>query len=142
MSQTEVKGNAHLIDEHDGENGLVDMFGFAAGEKEKERERRQGGEGGHLAQHVAKIGADCDDSEVGQRSTKFSLREALDSLQDDIELSSLAGTDGNTCGLNKTKKERAEVSVNCRLETFFFPFFHLSCQILYPGFNNCCLYIL
>lgn len=72
--------------------------------RKRERERRQGGQGGHLAQHVAKIGADCDDSEVGQRSTKFSLREALDSLQDDIELSSLAGTDGNTCGLNKTKK--------------------------------------
>ncbi len=52
----------------------------------------------------------CDNSEVGQSSAKFDLREALDSLQDDIELSSLAGTNGNTCGL-KTKRKR-KVSVN------------------------------
>lgn len=71
---------------------------------------------------MAKIGADCDDSEVGQRSTKFSLREALDSLQDDIELSSLAGTDGNTCGLNKTKKESRGFG-ELQIRDFFLSFF-------------------
>lgn len=101
-----TKCNPHLIDEHDGENGLVDVPGFAVGEKEREGGRkRKGGQGRHLAQHVAGIGTQCDNSEVGQSSAKFNLREARDSLQDDIELSSLAGTNGNTCGLKqKTKK--------------------------------------
>lgn len=45
------------------------------------------------------IGTECDNSEVGQSSTNFDLREAFDSLQDDIELSSLAGTNGNPCSL-------------------------------------------
>lgn len=48
-SQTEVKGNAHLIDEHDRENGLIDVFGFAAGEKEKEREREKTGRSGRTS---------------------------------------------------------------------------------------------
>lgn len=74
---------------------------------------------------MAEIGADCENSEVGQRSTKFSLREAWDSLQDDIELSSLAGTDGNTCGLNKTKKNESrgfsELQIRDLIPSFFPP---------------------
>lgn len=101
-----TKCNPHLIDEHDGENGLVDVLGFAVGEKEREGGRER--QGRHLAQHVAEIGTQCDNSEVGQSSAKLNLREACDSLQDDIELSSLAGTNGNTCGL----KQKTEVSVN------------------------------
>lgn len=42
--------------------------------------------------------------EVGQSLAEFNLREALDSFQDDIELSSLAGTNGNTTGLNGKNK--------------------------------------
>lgn len=90
-----AKCNPHLIDEHDGENGLVDELGFAAGEKKGERVRVRGG-------HVAQTGARCDNSEeVGESSVRVDLREAWDSLQDDVKLSSLAGTNWNTCGLNK-----------------------------------------
>lgn len=55
---------------------------------------------------MAEMGTEFDNREVGRSSIKSNLREALDSLQDDIELSSLAGTDGNTCGLNKEKRKR------------------------------------
>lgn len=58
--------------------------------------------GGHLARHVAQTGTRCDNSEeVGESSVRVDLREAWDSLQDDVKLSSLAGTNWNTCGLNK-----------------------------------------
>lgn len=67
----------------------------------RKRERRGGVKRGHLAQHVAQIGTQCDNSEVGGSSVRFNLREAWDSFQDDIKLSSLAGTNGNTGGLNK-----------------------------------------
>lgn len=56
-SQTAPNVTPHLIDEHDGENGHVDEFGFAAGEKEGETWR---GQRGHLAQHVAQIGTQCE----------------------------------------------------------------------------------
>lgn len=96
-----LKGQGpHLIDEHDWENGLVEKLSYAAEEKKKERERR-GGQRGHLAKHVAKTGTECGNSKVGESSTKFDLREAFDSLQNDIELSTLAGTYGNSCGLKK-----------------------------------------
>lgn len=98
VSKTAPNVSPHLIDEHDGENGHVDEFGFAAGEKEGETWR---GQRGHLAQHVAQLGTQCDNSEVGESSVRFNLREAWDSFQDDIKLSSLAGTNGNTGGLNK-----------------------------------------
>lgn len=52
---------------------------------------------------MSKKWEDHDNTEVGQSSAELNLREALDSLQDDIELSSLAGTNGNTSGL-KTKQ--------------------------------------
>lgn len=97
-----LKGEGpHLVDEHDGENGLVDELGCAAEQKERQRRR---GQRGHLAQHVAKMGTECGNSKVGESSTKFDLREALDSLQYDIELSSLAGTNRNSCGLKKESK--------------------------------------
>lgn len=70
----------------------------------RSRKERRGGQGGNLAQHVAKVRTVCVNSDVGHSSTKFDLREALDSLQNDIELSSLAGTNGNPCGLEKTKR--------------------------------------
>lgn len=43
-------------------------------------------------------------SEVGHRSTTFDLREAWDSLHDDIELRSLTGTNGNSRGLTRRDK--------------------------------------
>lgn len=61
------------------------------------------GQKGHLS-HVFKKGNGAI-PEVGQSSAKFNLREALDSLQDDIELSSLAGTNGNTTGLNEKTRQ-------------------------------------
>lgn len=42
---------------------------------------------------------------------EFNLREALDSLQDDIELSSLAGTNGNTSGLNGKKNKTGDLLI-------------------------------
>lgn len=61
---------------------------------------------------MAEIGTRCDNSKVGQSSAKFNLREACDSLQDDIELGSLAGTDGNTCGLKKNQTTTTKICVN------------------------------
>lgn len=49
--------------------------------------------------HVSKKGKWNDNPDLGRSSVELNLREALDSLQDDIELSSLAGTNGNTSGL-------------------------------------------
>lgn len=46
-----TKWDPHLIYEHDGENGLVDELGFAVGQK---RAGDGVGQGGHLAQHVAR----------------------------------------------------------------------------------------
>lgn len=82
---------SHLIDEHDGENGLVEVLGFPAG-----RRRETGG----LPRTPGSTRLEpCGNSDVGQSSIDKHLREALDSLQNDIELSSLAGPDGNPCGL-------------------------------------------
>lgn len=51
--------------------------------------------------HVSQTGQKHENTKVGRSSAEGHLREALDSLQDDIELSPLAGTNGNTSGLNK-----------------------------------------
>lgn len=45
----------------------------------------------------------CGNGEAGRSSAN--LREAGDSLQNDIELSSLTGTNGNPCGLKGSKKD-------------------------------------
>lgn len=109
------RGIPHLIDEHDGENGLVDVLGFAAGaEREREREGRFRKDiwlnmWPKWGQNVATV-----NSKVGQSSTKFNLREAWNSLQDDIELGSLAGTNGNSCGL----KRETKTSVSDKVERF------------------------
>lgn len=58
--------------------------------------------------HVSKKGKQHDNTKVGQSSAECNLREALDSLQDDIELSPLAGTNGNTSGLNEKNWQRVE----------------------------------
>lgn len=41
------------------------------------------------------MGTQCDNTKVGRSAAKFNLREASNSFQDDVELSSLAGADGN-----------------------------------------------
>lgn len=52
------------------------------------------------------MGTQCDNAKVGRSAAKFNLREASDSFQDDVELSSLAGADGNACGLLRQKTQR------------------------------------
>lgn len=102
MCSNHAERNPHLIDEHDGKNGLVDEPGFAAGGEERQT---KAGQKGHLS-HVSKKGKQHNNTKVGRSSAERNLREALDSLQDDIELSPLAGTNGNTSGLNKTIDNR------------------------------------
>lgn len=103
MSLSDRAGwNSHLIDEHDGEDGLIDEPGSAASGEDKAdnvtSERT-------FVSHVFKKGNGAI-PEVGQSLVEFNLREALNSLQDDIELSSLAGTNGNTSGLNEKTRQR------------------------------------
>lgn len=94
--------NPHLIDEHDGKDGLIDEPGGAvSGEDKLDNGRSER----TFVSRVFKKGNGAT-PEVGQSLVEFNLREALDSLQDDIELSSLAGTNGNTSGLNEKKKKR------------------------------------
>lgn len=54
-----------------------------------------GGGGEHLSQHVAKMGTQCDNRKVGHSAAKFNLRESGNSFDDDIDLGSLAGANGD-----------------------------------------------
>lgn len=103
MRSDRAQRNPHLVDEHDGENRLVDEPGLAAG---GEGRQTRAGQKRTSVSHVSKKGKRRDTAEVGQSSAEFNLREALDSLQDDVELSSLAGTNGDTSGLNKRGSTR------------------------------------
>lgn len=98
MRSSHAERNPHLVDEHDRENGLIDVPGFAAG---GEKRQTKAGQKGHMSHMCPKKGKQHDNTKVGRSSAECNLREALDSLHDDIELSSLAGTNGNTSGLNK-----------------------------------------
>lgn len=40
MRSSHAERNPHLVDEHDGENGLIDISGFAAGGEKRERPRQ------------------------------------------------------------------------------------------------------
>lgn len=89
----------HLVDEHDGENGLVEEPGFPAVAETRRVSGGGGGGGGggrHLSQHVAGTGTQCDNSKVGHSAAKFNSRESGHSLHNDIDLGPLAGADGNT----------------------------------------------
>lgn len=117
--------NPHLIDEHDGEDGLIDEPGGAvSGEDKADNGRSER----TFVSHVFKKGNGAI-PEVGQSLVEFNLREALDSLQDDIELSSLAGTDGNTSGLNE--KNRTGDLLICTYSTQCFGFVHLMFSLCY-----------
>lgn len=109
-----VGWNPHLIDEHDGEDGLIDVPGGAvSGEDKLDNGRSER----TFVSRVFKKGNGAT-PEVGQSLVEFNLREALDSLQDDIELSSLAGTNGNTSGLNEKKQERGFINLHIFITMF------------------------
>lgn len=48
MRSNQAERNPYLVDEHDGENGLVDVPGFAAGGEKRQTKAGQKGHSSHM----------------------------------------------------------------------------------------------
>lgn len=85
----------HLIDIHNGENCLIEEFCFA------EKEKVEISLAFFLLQNILQWFL----------RQFFYLREARDSLQYDVKLSSLTGTNGNPCSLRENKKTKGQFTI-------------------------------
>lgn len=100
-------GEPHLVDEHDGEDGLVEEPGFPAATEETWRVSRGRGEGMGAGEDIClnmwpERGHSVTPAKWVTVQHKFNSREAEDSFHDDVDLGPLASADGNTCRLERT----------------------------------------